>query len=301
MKNRFIIFAVFCLFSNIVLAKPFAEKSYVEQEFLNQQEKIEQVEQNFKTELEQVKQSLQTQKNTIDIAQKTQNKFETKIRNLNTKLDNLNVSTNESVHVITGDLNKLSETQNVDRQTSKQELGHFRYWVLLALWGLLFGTLLVLLISLILMKKMKNSLVKLDASINEKFLSLNLSQANVLDRLCGEMKQTSGDDHTLALKVADEIVLMERNMSFMDPAIKGYKQLKRSLATLKDKLNAQGYEMPELLGKKFDAGMKLTVVSSFPTDTLPHGEEIISKIIKPQVNFRGKMIQSAQIEVSIGE
>lgn len=298
MKNRLIILAVFCLSSNIVLAKPFAEKSYVEQEFLNQQERIEQVEQNFRTEFEQVRQSLQVQKDTMNVAQ---NKFETKIQNLNTKLDNLNVSTNESVHVITGDLNKLSKTQNVDRQTSKQELGHFRYWVLLALWGLLFGTLLVLLISLILMKKMKNRLANLDASINEKFLSLNLSQANVLDKLCGEMKQTSGDDHTLALKVADEIVLMERNMSFMDPAIKGYKQLKRSLATLKDKLNAQGYEMPELLGKKFDAGMKLTVVSSFPTDTLPHGEEIISKIIKPQVNFRGKMIQSAQIEVSIGE
>ena len=298
MKNRLIILAVFCLSSNIVLAKPFAEKSYVEQEFLNQQERIEQVEQNFRTEFEQVRQSLQVQKDTMNVAQ---NKFETKIQNLNTKLDNLNVSTNESVHVITGDLNKLSKTQNVDRQTSKQELGHFRYRVLLALWGLLFGTLLVLLISLILMKKMKNRLANLDASINEKFLSLNLSQANVLDKLCGEMKQTSGDDHTLALKVADEIVLMERNMSFMDPAIKGYKQLKRSLATLKDKLNAQGYEMPELLGKKFDAGMKLTVVSSFPTDTLPHGEEIISKIIKPQVNFRGKMIQSAQIEVSIGE
>jgi len=298
MKNRLIILAVFCLSSNIVLAKPFAEKSYVEQEFLNQQEKIEQVEQNFRTEFEQVRQSLQVQKDTMNVAQ---NKFETKIQNLNTKLDNLNVSTNESVHVITEDLNKLSKTQNVDRQTSKQELGHFRYWVLLALWGLLFGTLLVLLISLILMKKMKNRLANLDASINEKFLSLNLSQANVLDKLCGEMKQTSGDDHTLALKVADEIVLMERNMSFMDPAIKGYKQLKRSLATLKDKLNTQGYEMPELLGKKFDAGMKLTVVSSFPTDTLPHGEEIISKIIKPQVNFRGKMIQSAQIEVSIGE
>ena len=298
MKNRLIILAVFCLSSNIVLAKPFAEKSYVEQEFLNQQERIEQVEQNFRTEFEQVRQSLQVQKDTMNVAQ---NKFETKIQNLNTKLDNLNVSTNESVHVITEDLNKLSKTQNVDRQTSKQELGHFRYWVLLALWGLLFGTLLVLLISLILMKKMKNRLANLDASINEKFLSLNLSQANVLDKLCGEMKQTSGDDHTLALKVADEIVLMERNMSFMDPAIKGYKQLKRSLATLKDKLNAQGYEMHELLGKKFDAGMKLTVVSSFPTDTLPHGEEIISKIIKPQVNFRGKMIQSAQIEVSIGE
>ena len=203
--------------------------------------------------------------------------------------------------MITGDLKKLNETQYADRQISEQELGYVKHWGLWTLFWLLIGLILVLFVCLILMRKLKNRLKTLNASINEKFLSLNLSQASVLDRLCGEMKQGSNENHTLALKVADEIVLMERNMSFMDSSIKGYKQLKRSLTTLKDKLNAQGYEMPELLGKKFDSGMKLTVVSSFPTDTLAHGEEIISKIIKPQVNYQGKMIQSAQVEVSIGE
>ena len=301
MRNRFVLLTLLCLFSSIVLAKPFAEKSFVEQKFLNQQEKIEQLDQTFKEELAQVKQSLQDQNGRMQASQKNQGVLENKIKNLNTRINDLNISTNESVHVITGDLNKLIETQHMDRQTSKQEIGHLRYWVLWALSGLLFGLLIVLLVGLIVMKKMKNKLTSLNASINEKFLSLNLSQANVLDRLCNEMKQGSETNHTLALKVADEIVLMERNMSFMDPSIKGYKQLKRSLTTLKDRLNAQGYEMPELLGKKFNSGMKLTVVSSFPSDTLAPGEEVISKIIKPQVNYQGKMIQSAQVEVSIGE
>ena len=31
------------------------------------------------------------------------------------------------------------------------------------------------------------------------------------------------------------------------------------------------------------------------------GKQIITRIIKPQVNFNGKMIQAAQIEVSVGE
>ena len=29
-------------------------------------------------------------------------------------------------------------------------------------------------------------------------------------------------------------------------------------------------------------------------------EEIITKIIKPQINYRGVMIQAAQVEVSVG-
>ncbi len=78
------------------------------------------------------------------------------------------------------------------------------------------------------------------------------------------------------------------------------KQLSRSVQKLKDNLNANGYEIPELLGKQFNQGMKLTVVSSIPDDNLDKGEEVISKIIKPQVNYGGKMIQTAQVEVSIG-
>lgn len=107
-------------------------------------------------------------------------------------------------------------------------------------------------------------------------------------------------DHSLALKVADEITLIERNISLMDKDIKGLKQLSRSVHKIKDNLNANGYEIPELLEKQYNQGMNLIVVSSIPDDNLNKGDEIISKIIKPQVNYRGKMIQSAQIEVSVG-
>lgn len=107
-------------------------------------------------------------------------------------------------------------------------------------------------------------------------------------------------DHSLALKVADEITLIERNISLMDPAVKGLKQLARSVTKLKDNLMANGYEIPELIGKQYNQGMKLLIVNSIPDENLNKGDEIISKIIKPQVNFKEVMIQSAQVEVSIG-
>jgi len=37
------------------------------------------------------------------------------------------------------------------------------------------------------------------------------------------------------------------------------------------------------------------------SEDLPTGKQVITRIIKPQVNFQGKMIQAAQIEVSVGE
>ena len=107
-------------------------------------------------------------------------------------------------------------------------------------------------------------------------------------------------DHSLALKVADEITLIERNISLMDPTVKGLKQLARSVAKLKDNLLANGYELPELLGKNFHQGMKVTVSSSIPDENLESGVEIITKVIKPQVNYKEVMIQTAQIEVTVG-
>ena len=55
-----------------------------------------------------------------------------------------------------------------------------------------------------------------------------------------------------------------------------------------------------MLGKPYHEGMK--VIATFVTDdTLEQGQQIISRIIKPQVNYKQIMIQAAQIEVSQAE
>ena len=86
----------------------------------------------------------------------------------------------------------------------------------------------------------------------------------------------------------------------MDTGTKGLKQLSRSVDKIKDNLSANGYEIPALLGKPFNQGMKIVPVSTIPDENLETGVEIISKVIKPQVNYNDKMIQAAQIEVSVG-
>ncbi|MBO7427146.1 MAG: hypothetical protein J6U08_00360 [Paludibacteraceae bacterium] len=108
---------------------------------------------------------------------------------------------------------------------------------------------------------------------------------------------TEQTDHALALKVADEIVRIETNMSRMDTTIKGYKQLAKAVERIRMNFLANGYEIVEMLGKPYNEGMK--VIANFVSDdTLAEGEQKITGIIKPQINYKGKMIQSAQITVS---
>lgn len=104
-------------------------------------------------------------------------------------------------------------------------------------------------------------------------------------------------DHTLALKVADEIVRIETNLSRMDTSVKGYKQLTKAVERIRTNFLANGYEIVEMLGKPYAEGMKVTP-NFIPDETLKPGVQIITGIIKPQINYKGKMIQSAQITVS---
>ena len=257
------------------------------------EQKIESVENNVK-----ILQTVLAQQET-DV-QRTAQKQQQEVAELSQKMSATSVeieqNNTETTKKITQQENKVESLRNTGKK--------YAFFV----WALLLGLVGTVILALLKNKKLNVIIQQLKMQIQKNKDDINLffqEQISLchqlLDNNAKTPSNTQSDDFSLALKVADEITLMERNMSHMDSAVKGFKQLKRSIETLKDKLNSQGYEIPKLLGKKFNTGMKLTVVSSFPTDTLAPGEEVISKIIKPQVNYQGKMIQSAQVEVSIGE
>ena len=137
--------------------------------------------------------------------------------------------------------------------------------------------------------KMQEESVKLD----DKLLEMFDKQISATPKVVG----TDKPDHSLALKVADEIVRIELNMSRMDSSIKGYKQLAKAVERIKDNFKANGYEIIDMLGKPYNEGMKVT--ANFVADEeLEEGKQIITGITKPQINYNGQMIQAAQITVS---
>ena len=137
-------------------------------------------------------------------------------------------------------------------------------------------------------------------AMQEESVKLDNKLVELLDKQL-QISQNKPDgatiDHSFVMKVADEIVGIETNLYRMDPNTRGYRQLLRRIEHIRNNFLANGYEIVEMLGKPYNEGMK--VVANFVSDdTLAEGEQKITGIIKPQINYKGKMIQSAQITVS---
>lgn len=138
--------------------------------------------------------------------------------------------------------------------------------------------------------------------LNEQVVSKLNTELSELQKIATVASATannvqSEDMTELILTLADRIAFMEVTLYRMDKSVKGYKQLSKSIEQMKNNLLANGYEIVDMLGKPYHEGMK--VVANFVEDeNLESGQQIITGITKPQINYNGVMIQSAQITVS---
>ena len=148
---------------------------------------------------------------------------------------------------------------------------------------------------------LKEKAEKLNENILNQF-SLEISEIQKISSSLDALSKTTGTgvgepDHSLIKILADRITFMEMTLYKMDPKVKGFKQLSTSISQMKDNLLANGYELVEMLGKPYNDGMK--AVANFNDDEdIENGQRIITAIIKPQINYKGQMIQAAQITVS---
>lgn len=149
-------------------------------------------------------------------------------------------------------------------------------------------------------RKAQDALQVAQGKMQEESIKLDDKLLELFDRQIANAPKNVGNDkpdHSLALKVADEVARIELNMSRMDSSIRGYKQLSKAVSRIKDNFNANGYEIVDMLGKPYNEGMK--VIAEFVlNEELEEGQQIITGITKPQVNYNGIMIQAARITVS---
>lgn len=162
------------------------------------------------------------------------------------------------------------------------------------------------LITLLLHKKgsdqieaLKRQSEKINEEIVNKF-STEMTEMQKISASIGALSvagASSESERDLIKTLADRITFMEMTLYKMDSGVKGHKQLSRSISQMKDNLRASGYELVDMLGKPYSDGMK-AVASFEDDDTIDEGARIITKVIKPQINYNGIMIQNAQITVS---
>ena len=143
-------------------------------------------------------------------------------------------------------------------------------------------------------KKLEEESVKID---NQLIDLLNNQLKTQSAKSQSVQQQPTAPDHSLVLKVADEITRIELNLSRMDPSVKGIKQLAKGVERIKNNFLSKGYEIADMLNKPYNEGMR--VKTEFVYDeNLELGTRIITSITKPQVVYNGELIQKAEVTIS---
>lgn len=220
--------------------------------------------------------------------------LENAIISLTNDLEKANINVSE----VTQSANKNeSEISNINKSLTKKQLFGISIFV--------FAIILTLVVYIVLSQKWNSNTKAINAKQNEIFEkqiqdSLQLAEWLSIESKTNLNQSNSNEtDHSFAKRVADEITRMQTNLSRMDNSIKGFKQLKASVKKLEQTLNSNHYVLEDLLNKTYDDGMNLQA-TFVEGENLKEGESIITRIIKPQINYKGKLIQAAQVEVSQG-
>lgn len=292
--------------------------------------------QNMDADIKQLLLEVGTLTKEVSILKDSQQEIQTNINELQTiqksninrlsEVEEYNYSIQKTIDSIKTDCSMLAKSQKRDNEQLTAQIGETKEKIkinqdLLSnrtnIGSILFVIILIIIITIIIVflkkfnkgtssinevRKAQNKLEQAQKSLQEESsVKLDNKLLKVVEQQMKAVPVTTNNaasiDHSLALKVADEIVRIELNLSRMDSSIKGYKQLAKAVQRIKDNFQANGYEIVDMLGKTYNEGMK--VIANFvPNENLEEGKQIITGIIKPQINYNGKMIQSAQITVS---
>ena len=225
-------------------------------------------------EIDALTKKLNNQNYTIGKQGKTISSLQTENKNLNTSIDSLTqlIQTN-SENIVTNSKElgtKIQETgQKADSQIAKLDSNVEKnrlYWIIATLATLLLGGLIYWLLG----KRISSSKTDVEtqirntkASLEEESVKLDNKLVEVLETQLKLQQETSKSqpvasndkaDHSLALKVADEIIRIQKNLSRMDEKTKGLKQLNSSVKRIQDNFASNGYELVDMLGKEYNEG-----------------------------------------------
>ncbi|MFN8431903.1 MAG: hypothetical protein U0V04_18115 [Spirosomataceae bacterium] len=285
-------------------------------------------------ELQPLKTSIQTlQKENGSLKSEISN-LNTKLSNANKSIDSLKTITQENSSAISQTANQLGIQITTTEQTANKRIDEVGQSLstnsLYGIIGVLSAILLSGFLYWLLSKRQQTDKTELDGKLENKTSILKSDVISEIEKTKKELQQenikldlklievlenklkgnnvvdivenpdgNSTIDHSIPLKVADEITRINAYANTLDPNSQDAKALKSSVKRLINTFKASQYEIIDLLGQKYDDGMKVSVISYIPDEKIQKGEEVISRIIKPLVKYKGEQIQAAQVDVSI--
>jgi len=210
----------------------------------------------------------------------------------------------DSLHItITNSAQAKAQTEGQIKQIDHIIENRTIFWIL----GIALVVLLTATIYFIMRQKLSSNtrelesqMLKTYSSIQNEALKLDSKLVEILQAqlaiLKAEESSKLGNDHKLPLKVGEEIHRMKKRIANMPEDVKGLKALLNSIERLEEEFNDHGYEIEELIGKKYVDGMKVEA-RFVDNPAIRPGEEIITDVLRPQIMYKGTVIQIAKVEV----
>ena len=228
------------------------------------------------------------------IKKSLENKIDSANSNINSNTAQL-VSDGENITNILTTLND----QGIHIQTTSGKVEKNNLYILLSF---LLG--LMLLISCIVIYKLTSKNKTNISSTKDDIkaiLKLDNDLKNLLEKEAAGKQDKGGNSEEEKLKsvkmVADEITTMENNIYQMDKETKGLNRIVRAIKNLRNNYKVMGYDIPVLLGNEFNDGDIMEVISDMPDEKIEKGKRIITRIVSPRIDHKGKMIQKAKVEL----
>jgi hypothetical protein len=233
-----------------------------------------------------------------------------KLSTANKSIDSLRTQTQDNNKAITQTANQLGvqikETGDknegklisVSESLSKNSL----YGIIGVLAAFLFSGLLYLLLS----KRQRtdkiqlsNIIIRTKTEVTQESLKLDIQLLDVIEKqlkIADKLNATEPTiDHTFHNNSANVLQGIANYTNTLNPESDAAIALQGSLGSLRTYFNNSGYEITDFTGKDYDERIPMKIKNTYFEETLEKGSEVISKTLKPQIKFKGIVIQEAEV------
>ena len=250
--------------------------------------------------LENENKKLKTLVNDMDMKLK---RINSKVKQITEKTDSTNNTLNQATSKLGLQISNTesaanSKIQAVDENLSKNSL----YGIIAVLLTFIFVVLTYFIVNkklsigkTELIDKIKNTKSELDkegTKLDMQLLELIEKQLRVADKIS---KIESTTDHTFHKNSANEMQKIANYVNTLDIDSQEAIALNGSLERLRNYFNSSEYEIIEFRNIDFDDRIPMRVKETNYDESLPKGKEIITRTLKPQIKYKGQVIQDPEV------
>lgn len=138
----------------------------------------------------------------------------------------------------------------------------------------------------------KTELTQESAKLDVQLLDIIEKQLKVSDKLNATEPKI---DHTFHKNSANELQRIANYANSLDPESQEAVALQGSLGRLRNYFNSSDYEITDFTGKDYDERIPMRIRDTFFEETLTKGKEVIARTLKPQIKYKGLVIQEAEV------